>query len=187
MKNYDFTPFYIPKPVALVGMMGCGKSTIGKRLARRLSLPFLDSDQEVEAVSGGYSVVHIYEQWGKDAFKDAEHSVIKRLVETEPSHVLSTGDSAFITPQTKAFLQEHTVTIWLKADFETLLSRVQNRRVRPQLMEGDPEEILKQLIDERYSIYEQSDLCVESNDETYQDTVERIIIALKEFLYPSLS
>lgn len=185
MRVYDTSPFYIPSTIALVGTAGAGKSTLGRRLAKRLSVPFFDSDQEVEAASGGYSVAHIYEQWGEEAFRETERDVIKRLLVTQPMHVMSTGDGAFVDPETRALLLEDTITIWLRADLQTLVTRVQSRRVRPHFLEGDPEEVLSKLIKERYPIYQMADIAVDSDDVTYQDTVERIIIALREFLYPS--
>lgn len=182
--SYDFTPFYIPKTIALVGMMGAGKSTIGSRLAKKLTKPFCDSDLEVEKASGGYSVATIYEQWGERAFKDAERNVIQRLLKTEPIHVLSTGEGAFIEESTRSILQDQTITVWLKSDVKTLAARVQ-RKARPQLIEGgNTEEILEALVLDRYPIYEKADICVISDDEFYQEAVDRILIALKEFLYP---
>lgn len=183
--SYDNTSFYIPKTIALVGMMASGKSTVGSRLAKKLGKLFHDSDQHVEKASGGYSVADIYAQWGEPAFRQAERRVIERLLKTEPVHVLSTGEGAFIEPQTRALLQDQTITVWLKSDVKTLASRVQ-RKTRPQLIEGNTEEILEQLIQERYPIYEMADIHVESDDEFYQDAVDRILMAIKEFLYPAL-
>jgi shikimate kinase len=185
MTSYDFAPFYVPKTIALIGMMGAGKSTIGSRLAKKIGKPFCDSDQEVERASGGYSVSAIYEQWGERAFKEAERNVIQRLLKTEPVHVLSTGEGAFFEPETRAILQDQTITVWLKSDIKTLASRVQ-RKSRPQLVEGsNTEEVLEELVQKRYPIYEMADICVVSDDEFYQDAVDRILVALKEFLYPS--
>jgi shikimate kinase len=184
MASHDLAHFYVPRPVALVGMMGAGKSTIGSRLAKRLAKPFLDSDQEVERAAGGYSVAEIYEMWGERAFKEAEYKVIERLLKTEPVHVLSTGEGAFIEPSTRSLLQDQTITVWLKSDLKTLASRVQ-RKARPQLMDGNTEEILEGFVQQRYPIYQTSDICVNSDDEFYQDAVDRILVALKEFLYPT--
>lgn len=182
--SYDNTPFYIPKTIALVGMMGTGKSTIGSRLAKKLGKLFCDSDQEVEKAAGGYSVADIYEQWGEAAFRRTERQVIQRLLKTEPVHVLSTGEGAFIDPETRRILQDQTITVWLKSDVKTLAARVQ-RKTRPQLIEGNTEEILEGLIQERYPLYEMADIHVESDDEFYQDALDRILIAIKEFLYPA--
>jgi shikimate kinase len=185
MSNY-FTPFYLPKPIARVGMMGVGKSTIGSRLAKKLGKPFFDSDQEVQHATGGHSIADIYDAWGEEAFRDTEYLVIRRLLEDKEVGILSTGEGAFIEPRTRMLLQEKTVTIWLKSDLSILSERVQ-RKARPQLQGGDTLEMLKTLVEERYPVYQFADICVESNDEFYQDTVDRILTALKEFLYPSFS
>lgn len=182
--NYDFTPFYIPKTIALIGLMGAGKSTIGIRLAEKLGRLFFDSDQEVERATGGHSVADIYAQWGERVFKDTERNVIQGRLQKQPKHVLSTGEGAFIDSQTRSILQENTITVWLKSDVKTLVSRVQ-RKTRPQLLEGNAEEILEGLVQERYPIYQKADICVESNDEYYHNAVIRVLEALKEFLYPA--
>jgi shikimate kinase len=184
MSNYNLTSFYIPKTIALVGMMGAGKSTIGSRLAKKLGKPFCDSDQAVEKAAGGYSVSDIYEQWGEKAFKEAENNVIQRLLSTEPVHVLSTGEGAFIDEKTRTLLQDKTITVWLKSDVLTLATRVQ-RKMRPQLSEGNTEAVLEALVKERYPIYSMADICVESDDEFYQEAVDRIISSLREHLYPA--
>jgi len=184
MSGYNLTSFYIPKTIALVGMMGAGKSTIGSRLAKKLGKPFCDSDQAVEKAAGGYSVSDIYEQWGEKAFKEAENNVISRLLSTEPVHVLSTGEGAFIDEKTRTLLQDKTITVWLKSDVLTLANRVQ-RKMRPQLIDGNTEAVLEALVKDRYPIYGMADICVESNDEFYQEAVDRIIVALKDHLYPS--
>lgn len=185
MSSY-FTPFYLPKTVALVGMMGAGKSTIGSRLAKKLGKPFFDSDQEVQEATGGHSVADIYDEWGEEAFRETEYLVIRRILEDKEIGILSTGEGAFVEPRTRSLLQDRTVTIWLKSDLVTLIARVQ-RKARPQLQGGNMEEVLETLVEERYPIYQFADICVESNDEFYQDTVDRILVALKEFLYPSFS
>lgn len=170
--------------MAFVGLMGVGKSTIGMRLAKKMGMPFFDSDQEVERSSGGHSVSDIYDQWGESAFRDAEYLVMKRLLDEKKACIISTGEGAFIEPRTRALLQDRAITIWLKSDLSTLAERVQ-RKTRPQFSEGNVEEILEGFIKDRYPIYKFADICVESNDEFYQDTVDRILAALKDFLYPS--
>lgn len=187
MRDYNFTPFYIKKPIALVGMMGVGKTTIGKRLAKKLGVAFKDSDQEVEKSAGGYSVADIYEQWGEQSFRNVERNVIQRLLKTEPMHILSTGEGAFLDPQTRAILQDQAIVVWLKSDIKTLVERLQ-RKARPQLGEMEnPEEMQKtieDLIEKRTPIYSMADISVESNDEFYQDAVDRICLAVKNHLYP---
>jgi shikimate kinase len=181
--SYESNLFYIDKSIALVGLPAVGKSTIGHRLAKKLGKPFYDSDQEVEKTAGGYTVADIFELWGESAFRTTEREVIQRLLRTNHVHVLSTGEGAFIDPKTRLILQEQTITIWLKSDLQTLISRVQ-RKSRPQLAGGNTEELLKSWVEERYPIYEMADIHVESNDEFYQDAVDRIIGAVKQFLYP---
>ncbi|BDB95892.1 shikimate kinase [Candidatus Hydrogenosomobacter endosymbioticus] len=186
MKIYDFAPFYVPKIIAIIGMMGSGKSTIGRRLAKKLGMPFFDSDQEVEAASGGYSVASICDQWGEAAFRDVEFKVIKRLIETQPVHVLSTGDGAFMNESTRSLLQESAITVWLKADINTIALRIQSRKAKPKMFEEEGiEAALQKITEERYPVYRLADIHVESDDETYQDTVMRVLSALKEFLYPN--
>ena len=177
-------PFYIPKTVSLIGMMGTGKSTIGIRLAKKLFLEFHDSDKEIERASGGFTVSDIYEQWGADIFNSTQSRVIERLVTTKPVHVLSTGEGTFINKDARRILQNETITIWLKTDLHLLVERVR-RKMRPQVKEEENlEEALGKLMQERYPMYETADLCVESNDERYQDAVDRVFDALKNYLYP---
>ena len=187
MRDYNFTPFYIKKPIALVGMMGVGKTTIGKRLAKKLGVAFKDSDQEVEKSAGGYSVADIYAQWGEQSFRTVERNVIQRLLKTEPMHVLSTGEGAFLDPETRSILQDQAIVVWLKSDIKTLVERLQ-RKARPQLGEMvSPEEMQKtieDLIEKRAPFYSMADISVESNDEFYQDAVDRICVAVKKYLYP---
>lgn len=185
---HDLSNLQVRKPISLVGMMGVGKSTVGSRLAKCMGRPFFDSDQEVEKAAGGYTVSDIYELWGETRFKEAEYDIIERLLRTEPVHVLSTGEGAFMEERTRALLRENTITIWLKSDIDVLFARVQ-RKTRPQLMGAgvDTELLLKRLVQERYPIYQMADICVESNNEFYQDAVERILMALKEFLVLSFT
>lgn len=170
----------IPKTIALVGLMGVGKSSVGWRLAKRLDLPFFDSDREVEKAAG-CSISDIYALWGEKAFKEAERKVIQRLL-AAPPHILSTGDASFIPQDLREMILAQTISIWLQADLETLHQRVKHRQTRPQLFEGDSREILNELVGERYALYAQAHFSVQSCDETHDQTVTRIIDALSAYL-----
>ena len=124
------------RTVALVGMMGAGKSSIGRRLAARLNVPFKDADSEIE-LAAGCSISEIFERYGEGAFRDGERKVIARLL-GEAAHVLATGGGAFADPQTRAKLKECALTVWIKAPIKLLLARVQRRDTRPLLRDGDP-------------------------------------------------
>ena len=171
----------LPKTLVLVGMMGAGKSSIGWRIARKLGVSFHDSDQEVERAAG-CSVADIFETWGEKAFRDAERRVIKRLL-SAPVQVVSTGDGAFIDEESRKLIKENAISLWLRADPEILYERVSRRDTRPLLFEGDPKEILEEMIDRRYPIYAHADITVESNDDAHEATVGRVIEFLKEYIY----
>jgi shikimate kinase len=172
----------VTQTITLVGLMGSGKSSIGWRLAKTLGLPFFDSDRELE-MAARCSVKEIYELWGKQAFQEAEKRVIKRLL-SNPIHVLSTGDSAFVSEETRTLLKEQTLTIWLKADLDIIHERVSRRRTRPQLLTGDALSILKTLEKERASLYSQADLVVESQHNGHEETVASILEKLQAYLEP---
>lgn len=171
----------LPRSLVLVGMMGAGKSSIGWRLAKKLGIPFHDSDQEVERAAG-CTVADIFETWGEKAFKDAERRVVKRLL-SEDTQVISTGDGAFIDPETRELIKENAISLWLRADPEILYERVTRRDTRPILFEGDPKEILDAMIEKRYPIYAEADLTVDSNDDAHDATVTRLIEVLKDHIY----
>lgn len=171
----------IPKTVVLVGMMGAGKSSIGWRLAKKLGVEFHDSDQEVERAAG-CSVTDIFETWGEKAFRDAERRVIQRLLHG-PTQVISTGDGAFIDDEIRELIQEKAISVWLRANPDILLQRVVRRDTRPLLNEGDPKEILEEMIEKRYPIYEEANIIVDSNDDAHDATVERVMDALKDYVY----
>ncbi len=166
------------RTVALVGMMGAGKSSIGRRLAARLHVPFKDADSEIEQAAG-CSISEIFERYGEAAFRDGERKVIARLL-SEPAHVLATGGGAFADPQTRERLKECALTVWIKAPIELLLARVQRRDTRPLLRDGDPRAILERLLAEREPIYASADLIIESDDGPHTQAVERIVSALEE-------
>ena len=169
-------PLPVPRTIALVGLMGAGKSSIGRRLAQRLKVPFTDADTEIEAAAGA-TIEEIFERHGEAAFREGERRVIARLLEG-PAQVLATGGGAFMDPATRALLRERAITIWLRADVELLLPRVIRRNNRPLLKVGDPKTVLERLMQERYPIYAEADLTVETLDGPPEVTLERIMAAL---------
>jgi shikimate kinase len=165
------------RTIALVGLMGAGKSSIGRRLAHALNLPFRDADEEVERAAAR-SIPDIFEELGEAAFRDGERRVIARLLD-EPPHVLATGGGAFMNPETRALIGKKAVSVWLKADMEVILRRVSRRSDRPLLAgDEDPRVVLERLAAERYPIYALADITVESGEAAHQATVEAIIQAL---------
>jgi shikimate kinase len=172
--------FMPPKTIVLVGLMGSGKTSIGRRLSKRLELPFYDSDHEVEAAAG-CPIKEILAVFGEEAFLSGEHRVIMRLLD-QPTHVLATGGGSLINPVTQALIKEKAISVWLKADLETLVARVSRRNDRPMLAEGNQREILENLIAERYPVYEKSDIHVETLDEPTNVTVDRVIQEMSEYI-----
>jgi shikimate kinase len=159
-------------------MMGAGKSSIGRRLASRLKVPFRDADSEIEHAAG-CSIAEIFARYGEHAFREGERKVIERLL-TEPPHVLATGGGAFIDPGTRARMKDCAVSVWIKAPVDVLLSRIQRKDDRPLLKTGDPREVMERLLKEREPVYAEADLTVSSENGPHAETVERIVTALKE-------
>ncbi len=174
-------PKHIPRTIALVGLMGAGKSAVGRRLATQMGLPFIDADTAIEAAAG-CTIEEIFARHGEPEFRDGERRVIQRLLESEPVHVLATGGGAFVNEQTRARLKQQAVTIWLRADLETLLERVAKRSNRPLLKQGDPRMVLEKLIADRYPIYAEADIVVDTAPGPVEETVERVLDALTGFL-----
>jgi shikimate kinase len=168
----------LDKTIVLVGLMGAGKSCIGKRLAAALGLPFVDADREIEAAAGGCSVSDIFAMHGEKVFRDGERRVIQRLL-GNPTHVLATGGGAFMDPSTRALVKEKGLSIWLKAELEQLLKRVGRRNDRPLLRDVDPRQKLAELIEARYPVYAEADLTVESADGPPDTTVQRVLHAIE--------
>lgn len=162
--------------IVLVGMMGVGKTTIGRQLARHLKVPFKDSDHELEAAAG-CSVSKIYEWYGEKVFIEKEKQVIQRLLEGTP-HVLSTGVGTFINPENRKMIKSMGYSVWLDAPYETLLSRVENRHHRPQLENTDKPQALKEYIDQYTPIYAEADFRVNC-DRSADITVDLIIDELR--------
>lgn len=169
------------KTIVLVGLMGAGKSCVGKRLAACLGLPFVDADREIEAAAGGCSISDIFAIHGEKVFRDGERRVIQRLL-GNPMHVLATGGGAFMDPSTRALIKEKALSIWLKAELEQLLKRVGRRNDRPLLQNVDPRAKLAELIEVRYPIYAEADLTVESADGPPDVTVQRVLHAIESEL-----
>lgn len=175
-----FLPLSVPRTVALVGLMGAGKSAIGKRLAARLGLPFVDADDEIEHAAG-CTIAEFFEKYGEAEFRAGERRVIARLLD-EPPHVLSTGGGAYMDPETRALMRAKAITVWLRADLDVLFDRVRKRTHRPLLRQGDPREILANLMNQRYPIYAEANIVVDSTAQPADRTTEQTIAALRAYL-----
>ena len=168
---------FVPRrTIVLVGLMGAGKSKVGRRLALRLGLPFSDSDPEIEAAAGE-SIEEIFANRGEQVFRDGERRVIARLL-AQPVQVLATGGGAFMDPMTRSLIGRRGVSLWLRADLDTLVARVLRRNDRPLLKRGDPRVILAELMERRHPIYAEADLTVDSGAGSPEVTVNRLIAAL---------
>ena len=170
----------VDKPLVLVGLMGAGKSCIGRRLASALGLEFIDADAEIEAAAG-CSIEDIFERHGETAFRDGERRVIARLLD-QPAHVLATGGGSFMDPETRALIKTSAISIWLRADLPLLVKRTARRNNRPLLKRGDPAQILERLMKERYPVYAEADITVDSQDGPPEVTVERTRAAIESYL-----
>jgi shikimate kinase len=168
------------RTIALVGLMGVGKSSVGRRLAAVLGLPFRDADTEVEAAAGR-SIPEIFAALGEPAFRDGERRVIARLLEGPP-HVLATGGGAFMNPETRALIKAQAVSVWLKADLEVLARRVGRKDTRPLLTGKDPLEVLKAQAEVRYPVYAEADITVETGDAAHHVTVAAVLRAIGQHL-----
>jgi len=168
-----------PRSVVLVGLMGAGKTSIGRRLASRFGLPFVDADHEIE-VAAGCTIETIFEMHGEPAFRDCERRVIGRLLD-RPVQVLATGGGAFIDPDTRRLVKSKAVSLWLRAELDLLAERVSRRSNRPLLKQGNPREVLARLISERYPVYAEADLVIDSLDAPAEVTVETALRALRTF------
>ncbi|MGE0773490.1 MAG: shikimate kinase [Sphingomonadaceae bacterium] len=165
------------RPVVLIGLMGVGKSTVGKRLAARLNLPFVDADHAIEEAAG-LSVPEIFERFGEAHFRDGERRVIARLVEGEPK-VIATGGGAFMQPDTRRLILDRAIAIWLDADVDVLVERVRRRSgSRPLLKNRDEREVLRELAAVRNPVYALAPIHIRSQAAPHEDTVEAIIKAL---------
>ena len=170
----------LDRPVVLVGLMGVGKSTVGRRLAKRLGLSFVDSDTEIEDAAG-YPAAEIFERYGETDFRDGERRLVARLIEGEV-RVIATGGGAYIDQRTRELLNERAITIWLDAPVDILAERTSRRDTRAQLRNGDPKAVLERLADERRASYAQAHIHVRSGDGAHKDVVDSIVDALDTYL-----
>ncbi|MGZ8312678.1 MAG: shikimate kinase [Allosphingosinicella sp.] len=170
------SPIHLDRSIALVGLMGAGKSSVGRRLARRLRRPFVDSDDEIE-LAAGLSIAEIFERHGEAQFRDGERRVIARLV-AGPPQVIATGGGAFIDPDTRSLLLERCIVVWLEAGVETLAARVGRKESRPLLRGKNAREVLAELAERRNPIYAQAHLTVQSGEEPHEHLVEQILSGL---------
>jgi shikimate kinase len=165
------------RSIVLVGLMGSGKSSVGRRLAARLGMPFRDADDEIEAAAG-CSVSEFFARHGEPAFREGERKVIARLLEGPPI-VLATGGGAFMDAATRAVIRQNAWSVWLRANLDTLVERTGRRRGRPLLEQGDPRAVLSALMDARYPVYAEAEVVVESGEGPHEDVVEAIVRALR--------
>lgn len=164
------------KSIILVGLMGAGKSSVGRKLAEILDMDFIDADEEI-VKAAGCSIEDIFQLYGESAFRDVEERVIQRLLEEGP-HILASGGGAFMNPTTRALIAEKGISVWLRAELDVLVRRTKRRGGRPLLKNKDPRETLKALMDERYPIYKEADIIVDSKDEGPEITAKTIAAEL---------
>lgn len=168
------------RSIVLIGMMGAGKTTIGRRLSHRLSLPFVDADAEIERAAAK-TIPEIFAEHGEPYFRDGERRVIRRLLGEGPQ-VLATGGGAFMNSETREAIATHGISVWLKADFEVLANRVRRKSNRPLLDTPDPDETIRRLMRDRYPVYASAEITVHSRDVSHDVVADEIIAALEHKL-----
>jgi shikimate kinase len=174
----------LDRAIVLVGLMGAGKSCIGRRLAARLGVSFVDADAEIEQAAG-CTISEIFEKYGEPYFRDGERRVMTRLLHASPS-VLAAGGGAFMDPETRKVIRERGISVWLKADLDTLSQRTKGRSHRPLLNGSDPRDVLARLIETRYPVYAQADITVETGHDNPTVTCVRVLNAVEEFMGAAL-
>ncbi len=170
----------LDRPIVLVGLMGAGKSTVGKRLAKRLGLPFVDSDSAIEDAAG-YSAAEVFERFGEKDFRDGERRLVARLIEGSAG-VIATGGGAFVDPRTRELLNQRAITVWLDAPVDILRERTSRRNTRPLLRTADPKATLARLAEERRSSYAEAHIHIRSGIQGHGEVVDKIIDALRQHL-----
>jgi shikimate kinase len=168
------------RSIVLIGMMGAGKSSVGRRLAARLGIPFVDADAKIEEAAQ-MTIPEIFETYGEAEFRSAEARVIARLLDSGPQ-VLATGGGAFLHPETRAAVRQKGISFWLNAELEVLMRRVKRRSDRPLLKTDDPGATLKRLMEERRPIYSEADVTIHSRDVPHEKMVDEIVAALGRHL-----
>jgi shikimate kinase len=171
------------RTIVLVGLMGAGKTTIGRGLAQVLRLPFRDADEEIERAAGR-TISEIFDERGEAAFRDGERRVIARLLTQEAPHVLAFGGGAFMHPETRSLVAARAVSVWIKADLEVLAHRVSRRNTRPLLAGKDPLEVLRAHAETRYPVYAQATVTVETGEIATSAAVAAVLAALADHLVP---
>jgi len=169
----------LARSLVLVGLMGAGKSCIGRRLAQKLDVPFTDADAEIEQAAG-LSIAEIFAKYGEAHFRDGERRVMARLLQGPPG-ILSAGGGAFMDPETRQLIKQHGISIWLRADLETLVARTKGRGHRPLLNNGDPRETLAEMMRVRYPVYAESDVVVDTGTDNPNVTSCRVTEALEAY------
>jgi shikimate kinase len=170
----------LDKPIVLVGLMGAGKSTVGRRLAKRLGLPFVDSDDAIEDAAG-YSAAELFDRFGDADFRDGERRLVARLIDGRV-RVIATGGGAYIDPRTRELLNERAITVWLDAPVDVLTERTGRRDTRPLLRKGDRAGTLEKLSELRQPAYAQAHIRVRSGEGAHRDVVESIIRSIEDYL-----
>lgn len=168
--------FELPKTLVLVGLMGAGKSHIGRKLAAHLDIPFADADVEIEKAAG-CSIADIFAQHGEAAFREGERKVIARMMTGRPM-VIASGGGAFMSEETRALIAEKAISLWLRATVDVLMKRTMGRDHRPLLRTSNPQAVLQRLIDERYPVYALADITIDTLDQPASITVEKVKAAL---------
>ena len=170
----------LDRPIVLVGLMGVGKSTVGRRLAKRLGLSFVDSDTAIEDASG-LSAAEVFERFGEDDYRDGERRIVARLIDGKV-RVIATGGDAFVEPSTRELLNERAITVWLDAPVDVLADRTSRRDTRPRLRTDDPKGTLERLAAERRAAYASAHVHVKSGNGAHRDVVDSIVSALEKHL-----
>lgn len=170
----------LPRTVLLIGMMGCGKTSVGRYLSQHFNVPFVDGDAEIEKAAG-CSVSDIFRIYGEAEFREGERRVMTRLL-NGPVCVLASGGGAWMTDETRELARDKAISMWIKADVDVLVNRTVGRKHRPLLMVDDPRQIIEEMVEERYPIYAEADLTIDSHDESSALTGRRAVAAIEEWI-----